>query len=201
MATISPNTFTFTTVLAPVSQATSTTPLTTYVLDLRQKWGAFIIPVIGKTNATALTRSAYFAIRPTFNGNNILPVTAYDFYSQLSNNTATTTVASGGAAGAATVTLTSGTGFAVGNVICLSSGSSRIEFANVADVTGAVVTIDRSTGFITSHNATDNVTNGVDIGRIWIPGGDQYEITPMNNSGQTVILACYAEIYASDNAA
>ena len=200
MATINPNTFTFTNLLAASSFTSSATPQTSISLDLRNKNGAWLIFYIGKTSTTALTRSAYFAVRRSMNASKRIPYTGYDFYSQLNNNTASSTVSSGGAAAATTVTLASGTNFAAGNTVCLSSGASRVEFVQVCDVTGAVLTIDDQGGFETSHNSGDNVTNGADVGQVWLPGGDQYTITPVNNSGQTVIMMADAEIYASDSA-
>lgn len=199
VTTFTPSVFTFSTVVAAASFATSTTPGTTQTLDLTTKFGAFLLCQIGRNAATALTRAGYFAIRRSFNSSATIrhPANNYDFISSIAAVNATT-VASGGAAGATTVVLASGTGMVAGQVLCANLTGSRIEFFQIDNLTTATVTIDDSNGFKITHNASDVVTNGADCGTVWLPGGDIWNITPVNNSGQTLIMAAYAEVYASD---
>ncbi len=199
VTTFTPTAFTFTTVLAPTSYATSTTPNTTLTLDLTTKWGAYLFPMIGRNAATALTRSAYWAIRRSFNSSSTVRLAQnnYDFISSIVACNATT-VSSGGAAGATTMVLASGTGFAANQVCLAQLVGARPEFFVIDNLTTATITIDDSAGFKVTHNASDVVTNGADVGSVWLPGGDVWYLTPVNNSGQTCIMACYAEVYSSD---
>lgn len=199
VTTFTPTGLTFTTVLAPTSYATSTTPNATLTLDLTAKYGAWLFPMIGRNAATALTRAAYWGIRRSFNSSSTirLPQNNYDFIGSTAAVNATT-VASGGAAGATTMVLASGTGFAAGQMCLAQLAGARPEFFQIDNLTTATITIDDGGGFLVTHNASDVVTNGADVGNIWLPGGDVWRLTPVNNSGQTLIMACYAEVYASD---
>lgn len=201
MATvISPTLPTYSQKITPTSYATSTTPGTMVTLDLTVAKGAYLHCRIGRNAATALTRAAYLAIRRQLNTNTIgMPSSAYDFISSTAAVNATT-VSSGGAASATTMVLASGTGFAAQQVCLAQLAGARAEFFTICDLTSATITIDRGSGFLISHNASDVVTNGADVATIWLPGGDIWEITPVNNSGQTVVMAVDAEVHVSDTA-
>lgn len=200
MATINPNAPTFSTPIAAASFASSATPGTTVTLDLATKYGAWLHGFIGRDAATALTRAAYIAVRRQINNTRILPVSTYDMVSSTAAVNQTT-VSSGGASGSTTMVLASGSGFAAGQTCCAQLSGARVEFFRITDLTTATITIDRSGGFRTSHNASDRVTNGADVFSLFIPGGDIWEITPVNNSGQTVVMMLEAAVYASDSAA
>lgn len=200
MATATPTAFTFSTPISATSYSTSATPGTTVTLDLSGKFGAYLYGRIGRNAATALTRAAYIAVRRTDNSTIIHPHTAYDMVSSTAAVNATT-VSSGGASGATTMVLASGSGFAAGQTCLAQLSGARVEFFGITDLATATITIDRSSGFRTSHNASDVVTNGADVFTVWIPGGDVWEITPVNNSGQTVVMAVDAAVYASDTIA
>jgi hypothetical protein len=197
MATITPTSPTFSTPIAATSYSTSATPGTTVTLDLKTSFGAWLHGRIGRNAATALTRAAYIAVRRTDDSTLIHPSNAYDMISSTAAVNATT-VSSGGASGATTMVLASGTGFAAGQTCCAQLSGARCEFFQITDLATATITIDRSTGFRTTHNASDVVTNGADAFSIWIPGGDVWEITPVNNSGQTVVMQVEAAVYVSD---
>lgn len=196
-AVVTPTSPTFATQIAAASFATSVTPGTTVTLDLKTSFGAWLYGRIGRNAATALTRAAYIAIRRTYNNALIHPVTTYDMVSSITAVNATTL---NGAANSGTdsCVLTSATGFAAGQTVCLNSSGLRIEFAQVADVTSTTLKIDRSGGWRTTHNSGDTITWGADVFSVWIPGGDIWEFTPVNNSGQTVIMALDSVVYASD---
>lgn len=200
MSTISPNAPTFSTPIAMASFASSATPGTTVTLDLTTKYGAWLTGFIGRDAATALTRAAYIGIRRQINNTRIVPNSNYDMVSTIAAVTQTT-VSSGGSSGSATMVLASGSGFAAGQVCCAQLSGNRVEFFRLTDLTSATITIDRSGGFRVSHNASDKVTNGADVFSLWIPGGDIWEFTPVNNSGQTVVMGLEAAVYASDNVA
>lgn len=185
---------TFSVAIIAASFATATAPGTTVTLDLTAKSGALLYVRIGRNAATALTRSAYVAIRRQCNNLYFFPSSSYDCVSSTAAVNATT-VSSGGAAAATTMVLASGTGYAAQQVCCANLSGARIEFFSIDDLSTATITVDRSAGFRITHNASDVVTNGADTFAVWIPGGDIWEITPINNSGQTVIIAVDAATY------
>jgi hypothetical protein len=197
MATVTPTSPTFSTPITAASFATSATPGTTVQLDLLTKFGAWLVCRIGRNAATALTRFGYIAIRRTVNNTLNVPNTNYDFQSSTTAVNATTLNGASNS-GTTTIVLTTATGFAAGQTICMNSSGSRIEFCQVDDLTTSTLTIDRSTGFRLTHNSGDTITWGADVGAVWIPGGDIWEITPVNNSGQTLIMGVDAITYASD---
>lgn len=203
MALVTPTSPTYSEVLLQVL-ASGTTLGTKYTLDLKSKFGAFVVPMIGRRAATALTRPGYVAIRKTQNSSSTiqLPSTFFDFVSSIVAVNSTT-VSSGGASGSNTVVLASGTGFAAEQWACLHSDDTncnRVEFVRVIDLTTATIAVDRN--FLVSHNSSDRVTNGADVSApIWLPGGDIYEIGAVNNSGQALLFQVLAATYDSDTIA
>jgi hypothetical protein len=202
VTTFTPTAFTFTTVLAATSYASSTTPNATINLDLSNlstSYSAYLYPIISRNVGTALTRPAYFGVRRSFSSSATirLPQNPYDFPSSIATANATT-VSSGGAAGATTMVLASGTGFAAQQLCTAQLAGARCESFSISNLTSATITIDDANGFKIAHNASDVVTNGTDAGGYFIPGGDLWYIQPINNSGQTVIMQMYAETYVSD---
>lgn len=198
MATITPTTPTFTTILAAQVVTTGNIGTLATPLDLKNKRGAYLYGFIGRRAATALTRPGYIAIRPTNNAGTVVPATVHDMVSSIAA-AISNTVASGGASGATTVVLTSGTSFAAQDWICLHSddtSANRVEFARVVLVSTNTLTVDMA--FKTSHNAADRVTTMADTFRTWIPGGDIYDFRAVNNSGQDLVFALYAEIDNGD---
>jgi hypothetical protein len=198
MATITPTTPTFTTLLAPQVVTTGNIGTMATPLDLKNKRGAYLYGFIGRRGATALTRPAYIMVRPSNNGNTVVPSAIHDMVSSIAT-AISNTVASGGASGATTVTLTSATSFAADDYICLHSddtAGNRVEFARVVLVSTNTLTVD--TPFETSHNAADRVTTMADRFRTWIPGGDIYDFRAVNNSGQDCVFALYAVVDNGD---
>jgi hypothetical protein len=198
MSTVtSPTSPTFSIPIPAASFATGVNPGVLATLDLTTKFGAFLTCRIGRNVATALTRAGYIAVRRTINNTVQVPSTTYDFVSSIAAVNATTL---NGAASITTKTavLTTNTGFATGQTVCLNASGSRIEFAQVLDLTTSTITIDQSTGWVITHNSGDTITWGADVGTFWIPGGDIWTIAPNNNSGQTLIMGVDAAVYASD---
>jgi hypothetical protein len=199
VTTFTPTLMTFSSPISATSYATSTTPSTTVTLDLTVSFGAWLYCRIGRNVGTALTRYAYIGIRRSFNGSSTLrhPANNYDFISSIAAANATT-VSSGGAAGATTMVLASGTSYAANQMVLAQLAGARAEWFEIDNLTTATITIDDSAGFLISHSASDVVVNGADVGSVWLPGGDIWRITPVNNSGQTVCMAVDAVRYASD---
>jgi hypothetical protein len=163
-----------------------------YTLDLKTKEYAVIHCFIGRQAATALTRSAYVAIRRTDNDTLSMPITMFDVSSQ-TIAAANTTLSAAAAIADTTVTLASATGFVIGDTICISGASAaRVEFHRIANITGSVLTLDRACRI--AHNSGDNVRNLADVVSQYIPGGDVYGIRCVNASGQDLLFMIEAEV-------
>lgn len=187
--------------IPPVVLASGDTLGTRYTLDLRTSRGAWLFPRIGRRVATALTRSAWVICRRTDNDGLVHSSTMNDIETISSTTAAASqTVSSGGASGTNTVTLSAGTGFAVGDQICLHSDNTlaeRVEFARVLSVSGAVIGVDRA--FRVSHNSGDRVTNLATVASpMFLTGGDQWEIYAANNSGQSLVFHCEGLVLPGD---
>lgn len=197
--TITPTAPTFSSIESPVVLATATIG-TVRTLDLTTKWGAWVLVRMGRRVATALTRSAYVAIRKSSNSTLVIPNVTRDCISQ-TGTAQSNTVSSGGTSGSNSVTLTSATGFAIGDTICLHSddtNANRVEFARITNISSNTLTVEAN--FKTTHNANDRVTSLADCFEVWIAGGDIYEITCVNSSGYSIVYAVDAITYASDTA-
>ena len=197
MSTITQTSPTFTQVFAPVVITTGNLG-TRYTLDLKTKRGAWLLGRIGRRTSTALTRTAYISIRKTDNAGMVFPNTRYDMYCQIAA-AISNTVASGGSSGTNTVTLTSATSYAVGDVICLHSDDSnanRVEWARIVSISSNTLTVEYN--FATSHNANDRVTTMGECFEMWLPGGDIYEIKAVNNSGYDLLFALDAIVDEGD---
>ena len=189
MALVTRTSPTFAQVEAPVVLATGSVG-TLRTLDLKTKAGAWFYVRMGRRVATALTRAAYVQIRRTDNDTLTLPIQTYDVISQTAA-AASTTLSAGQSIGDGTITLTSSTGFAVGDTVCLHSddtNAQRVEFVRlVENTTGTTWRLERN--LRVAHTSTDRVTNLADVRAIYVPGGEHYEIRCMNNSGQSIVFA------------
>lgn len=195
--TFTPTVMTYSTPIAASSIASGTLPGTTVTVDLTTKFGAWLYCRIGRTTTSALTNAAYIAIRRQVNNTLIYPSVNYDFVSSIAAVNSTT-ISSGGSSSNTSIVLAAGAGFTNRQIICIHSSGARVEFAALIGLSASTVWVDRSVGFRLTHNASDVVSNGADVGNVWIPGGDIWELTPINNSGQTLVFAVDAAVYASD---
>lgn len=188
---------TFSQIEAPVVLASGTNG-TLRSLDLKTKFGAWIYVRMGRRAATALTRSAYVAIRRTRDDAIVLPMQTYDAVSQTAT-AQSNTLSAGASIGDETITLTSATGFAIGDTICLHSDDSaanRVEFARIVNIATNTLTLER--GLRAAHNSGDRVTSLADVVQIYVPGGDHYGIRCINNSGQAMVFAVDAVVDDSE---
>lgn len=188
MGTITKTTPTYSQIEAPVVIASGSLG-TLRTLDLRTKFGAWLYVRMGRRVATALTRAAYVAIRRTDNDTLVLPNQMFD---QISQTIAaqSNTLSAGTSIGDGTITLTSATGFAIGDTICIHSDDSnanRVEFARVVSIASNTLTLERN--LLVAHNSADRVTSLADVTAIWLPGNERYEVRCINNSGQAVVFA------------
>lgn len=171
-------------------------------LDLRTKWGAWVYPRIGRRAATALTVASRIVIRRTFNNDATLHVSqSMDRVSSTAAVTATTLNGSTSIA-ATTAILTSGTGFAAGDIICFSDASAtEVEFARVSSISTNTITLDAALKL--AHTSGIVVSNGADVfAPMFLPGGATYEFRADNGaSGQSVVFELLAASYDSDTIA
>lgn len=165
---------------------------TRVVLDLRNKDGAYIHCMIGRQIATALTRSAYVAIRKTDDDTLVIPNPQYDVVSQTVVAIATT-LSAGASIGDGTISVASASGLVEGHILCLSGASAaRPEFCRIVSISGTTLTLEAP--LRVAHNSGDDVRNLADAFTQWIPGGDKYAIRCINNSGQSLLFQVDAEV-------
>jgi hypothetical protein len=188
MALITKTNPTYTQVEAPVVIASGSLG-TLRTLNLKTKFGAWLYVRMGRRVATALTRSAYVAIRRTDNDSLVLPNQMFDAISQTAV-AQSNTLSANTAVGDGTCVLTSATGFAVGDTICLHSddtNAQRVEFARIVSIATNTLTLERN--MLVAHTSADRVTSVADVQSIWLPGNETYEIRCINNSGQSMVFA------------
>jgi hypothetical protein len=193
MGTITKTTPTYSQIEAPGVIASGSLG-TLRTLNLRTKFGAWLYVRMGRRGATSLTRAAYVAIRRTDNETLVLPVQIYDAISQTAT-AQSNTLSAAASIGDGTITLTSATGFAVGDTICLHSddtNANRVEFARIVSISSNTLTLERN--LLAAHNSGDRVTSLADVQQIWLPGNEHYEIRCINNSGQSMVFAIDAAI-------
>ena len=188
MALITKTNPTYTQVEAPVVIASGSLG-TLRTLNLKTKFGAWLYVRMGRRVATALTRSAYVAIRRTDNASLVLPTQMFDAISQTAV-AQSNTLSANTAVGDGTCVLTSATGFAIGDTICLHSddtNAQRVEFARIVNIATNTLTLERN--MLVAHTSADRVTSLADVQSIWLPGNETYEIRCINNSGQSMVFA------------
>ena len=188
MALITKTNPTYTQIEAPVVIASGSLG-TLRTLNLKTKFGAWLYVRMGRRVATALTRSAYVAIRRTDNDSLVLPNQMFDAISQTAT-AQSNTLSANTAVGDGTCTLTSATGFAIGDTICLHSddtNAQRVEFARIVSIATNTLTLERN--MLVAHTSADRVTSLADVQSIWLPGNETYEIRCINNSGQSMVFA------------
>lgn len=188
MALITKTNPTYTQVEAPVVIASGSLG-TLRTLNLKTKFGAWLYVRMGRRVATALTRSAYVAIRRTDNDSLVLPNQMFDAISQTAV-AQSNTLSANTAVGDGTCVLTSASGFAIGDTICLHSddtNAQRVEFARIVNIATNTLTLERN--MLVAHTSADRVTSVADVQSIWLPGNETYEIRCINNSGQSMVFA------------
>lgn len=171
------------------------------VVNLLTKWSAKVFPRIGRTVATALTTATppRIYIRKLHNGTATLhPSVNLDCVANVIACNATT-LAGTVALGQTTGTLTTGTGFTAGDLVCLSSGASRTEFLRISKVASTTIVTWDSLPRV-AHASGDTICNQADIfPPVTLEGGFEYEVRTDNGAGgQTCIFELLGESYDSD---
>jgi hypothetical protein len=110
------------------------------------------------------------------------------------------------AIGDTVINVTSGTGFAAGDVIKIEDGSggtfTRLEFARVSKVVTNALYLDAPVQFAHTTAQADTVVNGADVfAPIWLPGGSLWELIfdfGAAGSGGPLTVECVADVYTND---
>lgn len=188
MAVVTKTAPTFTQLFAPAI-VTNQNLGTRSTLDLTTKIGATLLVFIGRRANTTPTRAGYVAIRRTDYSNNspiVVPSPILDVYNQgPTTAAAATTLTAQSNSGTNTVTVTANTGFAVGDVVCFSDATgARIQWNRIALIGGTSnLTFTLEFPLHINANNGDTISNLADCRSVYLPGGDVYEIRPVNYSG------------------
>lgn len=176
-------------------------------LDLRAKRGAYVLIRIGRGGTTALTNGADVLIRRTINNDAAIhPAPTPHLVTSIAA-AASTTVDADSNSGQADLNVTSESGFAAGDLICIQDsggGVTRLEFARVSKVASGVLTLDAN--LKTSHTGAqaDTVRNKSDLWSVWIDGGATYEVVidyGDDAAGESLTVEVKAQTYDSDTTA
>lgn len=156
-------------------------------LDLKTKRGATLLCRIGRRASTTPTRGGYIAIRNSDNDTLVHPSQRFDVLMQSPTTAcAATTLSAQSNAGTNTCTITSATGFAVGDTVCISTSGGAMEFNRIVAISGTTVTLEFNFRSNAANGAT--FTNLADTRVVYVPGGDTYEIRAVNYSGLDLVF-------------
>jgi hypothetical protein len=206
--TVTPNWTDHTSVISAQTLARGSTLRGT--LNLKTKFGAKLFVRLGRGGTTALTNGVNVQIRALANdGTNNVPHPG-EVVPLLSSTAAasSTTVSSDSASGQAALNVSSSTGFAAGDTICIQDsggGVTRLEFAKVSKTATGVLTLDSNLIFTHTAAQADTVRNKADIfAPVWLDGGSLYEVIVDygdDTAGEAVTVQVYAQTYDSDTIA
>ena len=151
-------------------------------IDLRGKLGAYLHVSIGRGGTAALTNGVEVLVRRVLNNDGAGGVHPGTWALLKSGTTAasSTTVSSDSDSGQAVLTVSSGTGFAAGDVICIQDsggGVTRLEWARISKVSGGTLTLDRNLTYTHTSAQADTVRDNSDcFPPTWLDGGSLYEV-------------------------
>jgi hypothetical protein len=170
-------------------------------MDLRAKYQARLYVAVGRAGTTAITGSPLtLVVRPLHN-NAARRHPANPLGRVAGSVTAVSTTINGTQNQPQTsLTLTSTTGMAVGDILCVGYNSANEEYCRVSKVTsGTVVLLDAPT--IVNHANGETVTNQGESWIIPVPGGSLYEVIfdfGACSAGPTLSVSAWYETYDSD---
>ena len=199
-------------VISPRCMARNTIVRST--IDLRTAIGAYLFAGVGRGGITALTNGVNFIARRVPNNDGIH--IAADLVNYTSSYAAAIlkliNYGSNYTSGVTTMVI-DGTGTTVpGEVFCLW-GSTTIPADTTALTTleflrnckaGSTTAITFDTATMQAHNDNEIMTSKADCWNVWLPGGSVYEVIfdyGDDAAGESVAIACYAQIYTNDASA
>lgn len=180
-------------------------------IDLTAKHGAYLHVRMGPTAATAPGVAISVLVRPVINaGSTAGGVSAtHPVHILLSGSTAArnaTTLNGAISAGATTLTLTTATGFVVGDICMLMdsvSSPTKAEFFRISKIASSVVTPDLPIVQAFANSAP--IARAADVfPRLWLPGGEQWEVIfdyGATATGSDYLVCAFADRYDSDTIA
>jgi hypothetical protein len=179
-------------------------------LDLRAKFGAYLMAKIGRGGTTALTNGVDFLVRRILNNDTataggVHPAGMPGLLSTIVAASSTTCATSNSNSGQPVLNVALITGFAAGDVICIQDsggGVTRLEWGRVSKTATGVLTLDRNLQFTHTSAGADTVRNKADVfAPIWMPGGSLYECLfdyGDDTAGESVTVICSAQTYDQD---
>lgn len=174
-------------------------------IDLKSRFGASLFLQIGRGGTNALTNGILVGIRKLANdGTNDLPFPG-DYWTMLSGTAAAngTTVNADSAAGQKALNVASITGFAAGDIVCVTDAAfARMEFCKVSKTAAGILTMDRNLIFTHTAAQADPVRNKADcFGPVPLEAGSVYEVIVDygdDAAGDTANIRSYITRYDSD---
>lgn len=177
------------------NQATLTTTGDTLV-DLRNADSALFHVFIGRRNNSVPTREIRVQIRRTDNNTRVIPVRTFDVTNIAPTTAAAQTTTTAAAnVGDTTLTVSSATGLAVGDVICISAaagGTGNHQWADIVLVSGTTITLAEPLRLAVASG--DIVANLGTVVSMTVEGGDQIRVRVNNQSGQPMAVGVDVEI-------
>lgn len=185
-------------------------------LDLRAKFGAYLMVKMGRGGTTALTNVPHVLIRRVINNDTAAAGGVHPFFLDLPASATTaansTTIGNADAnIGQAVVTVASTTGFVAGQLICIQDaggGVTRLEWQRVSKVTGGAngtLTLDRNLQYTHTSVGVDTVRNQADVfAPVWLAGGSLWEVIfdyGAEAAAESITVSALAQTYDSDTIA
>lgn len=204
MSTTNP-VFSESTVIAAAAISVGAAPATRGTLDLTADFGANLYVRVGFRGTTAWDYSLTVHPRPVLgggSGTNLHPATTLGRNLSLTAATALTTISTNASAGATSIVVTSGTGFAAKDLIMIEKALARLEFCRVSKVSGNTLYLDAPLRYAHTAADADNVSNGAQIfPKSWLEGGSLWELivdAGQATTGSAVVVEAFAVTYTND---
>lgn len=166
------------------------------LVDLRNADDAVFHVFIGRRNNTAPTAELRVQVRRTLNDTLVIPGRTFDVTNQSPTTAANqTTTTQAQSVGDTTLVVSSGTGFAVGDVICISAaagGTGTHQWADIIAISGTTFTLAEPLKEAVA--SADRVANFGTYIQQTVEGGDQMRVRVRNSTGQEMAVGVFVEI-------
>lgn len=175
-------------------------------IDLRSKLGARLFVKIGRLTTTVLAAAINVYVRPVLNNGTAGPAlhpTGAMFQSQIAVTVCPTVSTTNRAVGDKTITLSSASSMAEGDVILISDSGgttfTRTEFNIISKVSGSDITLVNGLEYAHTSAQADIVSRLADVFTpIALPGGALYEVIidySRSATGGDVVAMAHAQTY------
>lgn len=186
----------FNNVIAAQTIANGATVEAAALVDLRNADSAVFHVFLGRRNAVAPTAELRMQIRRTDNNTRTIPVRSFDV-TNISPTTAAnqTTTTQAQNVGDTTIVVSSATGFAVGDVVCISAaagGTGNHQWLDIIAISGTTFTLSEPLKLAVANG--DRVANLGVCQSVTVEGGDQMRVRVRNGTGQEMAVCVDVEI-------